>query len=118
MYLFLVATLKIIFFYWHIYTGIAHEELTKAFEKTKRALKAVLKSKDMQMNDTISSLNHQHHHWRQQQRCDVISTFASSISNEVAQSKHVDLDSSMEHFKVCKQTMVWCILVLHWLCHV
>lgn len=97
----------------YICTGIVHEELTKTFEKTKRALKAALKSKDMQRNGTLSSLNHHHG----QQRCDLIGAFASSISTEAAQSTQVDLDSSMEQFRVrvCKymymQTIVRCTVL-------
>ena len=84
--------------------GAVHEELTKAFEKTKRALRAALKSRDTQTNSTLtlSSLNQNYHHHRQQ-KCNVISEFASSISSEVvAQSAQIDLDNSMGNFKVCK----------------
>ena len=83
--------------------GAVHEELTRAFEKTKRTLRAELKSKDTQTNSTLSlsSLNQNSHH-RQWQRCNVIGEFASSISSEVvAQSAQIDLDNSMENFKVC-----------------
>lgn len=70
------------------------------FEKTKRAVKASLKSEDTRTNSTLplSSPNQN----RQRQRCDLIGRFASSISTEVAaQSAEIDLDSSIERFKVC-----------------
>ena len=84
-------------------SGAVHEELTRAFEKTKRA---ALKSKDSRTDSTftLSSLNQNYRHYRQQ-RCDIVGEFASSISSElVAQSAQIDLDNSMENFKVhvCK----------------
>ena len=80
-----------------IFVGIVHEELSKAFEKTKRTLKAALKVKDSQTNIT-SSLNQ-----RGGQRCDMIGRFASNVSSkEAAQSPEVDLDSSMKIIKVLK----------------
>ena len=80
-------------------TGVVHDDLTRVFEKTKRAVKAVWKSKDTQTNSTLPlTFPDQNHQW---QRFDLIGQFASSISAEVAaQSAEIDLDSSIGRFKV------------------
>ena len=79
--------------------GIVHEGLTRVFEKTKRAVKAAMKSKDTQTNSTLPlSFPDQN---QQRQRFDLIGQFASSISTKVAaQSAEIDLDSSIGRVKV------------------
>lgn len=77
--------------------GIVHEELSKAFEKTKRGVRVALKSRDSRSSHQLTS-----HH--QQQQNNIIMGFADRVSVE-ATPPETDLDDSMKHFQVSVNTV-------------